>query len=55
MRYRRACALVAATALLAAVTVATASHTQISPVVRTITVGSAPLARELPDCGRDRA
>jgi DNA-binding beta-propeller fold protein YncE len=44
MRYRQACPLVAATALLASVTVATASRTQVSPVVRTIAVGSAPLA-----------
>jgi YVTN family beta-propeller protein len=44
MRYRRACPLVAATALLASVTAATASRTQVSPVVRTMAVGTAPLA-----------
>src|SRR5919199_6171367 len=44
MRYRQACPLLAATVLLASVTVATTSRTQVSPVVRTVAVGSAPLA-----------
>jgi YVTN family beta-propeller protein len=44
MSYRRACSLLAATALLASVTIATTSRTQVSPVVRTVAVGSAPLA-----------
>src|SRR5918911_1986741 len=42
MRYRRACSLVAATVLLASVTAATTSRMQVSPVVRTIAVGSVP-------------
>src|ERR671938_1618887 len=44
MRYQRACSLVAATVLLASVTAATTSRMQVSPVVRTVAVGSAPLA-----------
>jgi DNA-binding beta-propeller fold protein YncE len=44
MCYRRACALVATTALLASVAAATTSRTQVSPVVHTVAVGSAPLA-----------
>src|ERR671931_85092 len=44
MRYRGACSLVAATALLACVAAATTSRTQVSPIVRTIAVGRAPVA-----------
>ena len=47
MRYRQACPLVAATALLASVTVATASRMQVSPVVRTVAVGTAPMALDV--------
>jgi hypothetical protein len=47
MRYRRACSLVAITALLASVMVATTSRMQVSPIVRTVAVGTAPVALAL--------